>query len=188
LFEGDWPKHHVSVKGKSCKSYVNARESLPSNMLWCDDTSSSPPSRGAWSLRARTHKVDVPHMERYMKALKWYVRNVAWLEGSMATRYVIEEALGFCTEYIQDVKFTRRVWDDKEEPTMHDEILEGNGCSCRLNANLKSWAHTFVLHNAATTQPWCEWDEYFTHLYIEPNTMGVVDIIKNWISPYSIDP
>jgi hypothetical protein len=70
----------------------------------------------------------------------------------MATGYAIEEALGFCTEYIQDVKSTRgRVWDDKEEPIMHDEILEGNVHSCRLSADLKQWAHTFVLHNAATT-------------------------------------
>jgi hypothetical protein len=34
---------------------------------------------------------------RYMKALKGYVRNMARLEGSMATRYIIEEALGLCT-------------------------------------------------------------------------------------------
>jgi hypothetical protein len=40
----------------------------------------------------------------------------------MATRYAIEEALGFCIEYIQKVKSKkRRVWDDKEELTMHDE-------------------------------------------------------------------
>jgi hypothetical protein len=73
----------------------------------------------------------------------------------MSTRYAIEKALGFCTEYVQDVKSTRRkVWDDKEEPIIHDEILEGNGHSSRLSADFKSWAHTFVLHNATTTQLW----------------------------------
>jgi hypothetical protein len=40
-------------------------------------------------------------MERYMKALKWYVINVVQPKGSMATSYAIEEALGFCIEYIQ---------------------------------------------------------------------------------------
>jgi hypothetical protein len=70
----------------------------------------------------------------------------------MATRYAIEEALGFCTKYIQKVKsIKRRVWDDKEELTMHDEILEGCGHLRRLGVDLKGWAHSFVLHNAKTT-------------------------------------
>jgi hypothetical protein len=50
------------------------------------------------------------------------------------------------------VKSTRRrIWDDKEEPTMNDEVLEGNGCLHKLSANLKNWAHTFVLHDALST-------------------------------------
>jgi hypothetical protein len=48
------------------------------------------------------------------------------------------------------------VWDDKENPTMHDEILEGDGHPCRLNVDLKAWAHTFVLHNVIALGPWCE--------------------------------
>jgi hypothetical protein len=36
----------------------------------------------------------------------------------------MEKTLGFYTKYIQNVKSTRRkVWDDKEEPTMNDEVL-----------------------------------------------------------------
>ncbi len=51
---------------------------------------------------------------------------MAQLERSMAIGYAIEEALGFCTSYVQQLKSTRRrVWDDLEEPTMHDEMLEG---------------------------------------------------------------
>jgi len=53
-------------------------------------------------------------MERYMQALKGFVRNDGRLKGSMATRYVIKEALGFCAEYIQNVKSMRKVWDDNE--------------------------------------------------------------------------
>jgi hypothetical protein len=46
----------------------------------------------------------------------------------MATRYAIEETFGFCIEYIQEIKSTRRrMWHDKENPTMHNEILEGSG-------------------------------------------------------------
>jgi hypothetical protein len=36
-------------------------------------------------------------IERYMKVLKGYVRNMAWLKGSMVIGYTIEEALGLCT-------------------------------------------------------------------------------------------
>jgi len=50
------------------------------------------------------------------------------------------------------VKSTRRkVWDDKEEPTMHDEVLEGNGCPHKQSVDLRAWAHTFILHNVGTT-------------------------------------
>jgi hypothetical protein len=41
----------------------------------------------------------------------------------MAMGYSLKEALRFCTKYIQEVKSTMRVWDDKYEPIMHDEIL-----------------------------------------------------------------
>ncbi len=83
-----------------------------------------------------------------MKALKGYVRNTMQLDGNMAIGYSIEEALGFCIEYIQGVKSIRRRAWDKEEPTMHDEVLEGSGCPHRLSVDLKTlWAHTFVLHN-----------------------------------------
>jgi hypothetical protein len=62
----------------------------------------------------------------------------------------IEKALGLFIEYIQDAKSTRRrMWDDKEEPTMNDEVFEGNGRPCKLSANLKNWAHTFIFHNAS---------------------------------------
>jgi hypothetical protein len=36
-------------------------------------------------------------MERYMKSLKTYVRNMARPEGSMVEGYTMEEAIGFCT-------------------------------------------------------------------------------------------
>lgn len=96
-------------------------------------------------------------MEKYMKALNGFVQNMVHSKGNMAMGYSIEEALGFYTKYIQEVKSTRRkVWDDKEEPTMHNEVFERNGCPHKLSADLKARAHTFVLHNAITTKPWKE--------------------------------
>jgi hypothetical protein len=43
-----------------------------------------------------------------------------------------------------------------EEPTMNDEVLEGNGHPYRLSANFKNWAHTFILYNASIPEPWCK--------------------------------
>ena len=40
-------------------------------------------------------------MERYMKTLKGYVRLRSNLESSMAQGYIMDEAMEFCTEYIQ---------------------------------------------------------------------------------------
>jgi hypothetical protein len=67
-------------------------------------------------------------MERYLKTLKGYVRLRSNPEGSMAQGYIMDEAVGFCTEYMQHCcESERRVWDDKEKPAMNSEVMEGNG-------------------------------------------------------------
>jgi hypothetical protein len=89
-------------------------------------------------------------MEKYMKNLKDYVCMKAQPEGSMAEGYVMDDTLGFCTEYMS--RFTptrRRVWDDKEEPRLFDEEPEGGGVKRLLSERLQFWAHSFVLDNAA---------------------------------------
>jgi hypothetical protein len=40
-------------------------------------------------------------IEHYMKTLKGYVKNKARPEGNMVEGYAIEEALGFCIEYLR---------------------------------------------------------------------------------------
>jgi hypothetical protein len=46
----------------------------------------------------------------------------------MVEGYAIEEALGFCIEYLQDfTAIKQRVWDDKENLCMYDKVFEGNG-------------------------------------------------------------
>jgi len=67
-------------------------------------------------------------MERYMKSLKTYVWNMVRLEGSMVEGYTMEEAIEFCTEYMQIFKTTeRQVWDDYEDQNMYDEVPQGFG-------------------------------------------------------------
>jgi hypothetical protein len=98
--------------------------------------------------------VDVPNGEVH-ESPKRVCSKHGTFEGNMAMGYSIEEALGFYIKYIQKVKSTRRkVWDDKEKPTMHNEVLERNGCPHKLSVDLRAWAHTFVLHNAIATKPW----------------------------------
>jgi hypothetical protein len=47
-------------------------------------------------------------IERYMKTLKRYVRNMARPEASMAEGYVKEECIGFVTEYLQRFDVVQR--------------------------------------------------------------------------------
>ena len=42
--------------------------------------------------------------ERYIKKVKNYVRNKACPEGSIAEGYVADEALNFCSQYLQGVQ------------------------------------------------------------------------------------
>ena len=94
-------------------------------------------------------------MERYMKFLMGFVRNMARPEGSIAEGYALEEVLGFCTSYMQEFKSTsRRVWDDKEEPAMNDEVLEGNGRNRKMSTTFREWVHTFVVTNSGCCAPW----------------------------------
>jgi len=59
-----------------------------------------------------------------MKELKSFVKSKAKPEGSMAYKYLGEEAIGFLNEYLVEyTPTTKRVWDDNEESTLCDEVL-----------------------------------------------------------------
>lgn len=94
-------------------------------------------------------------MERYMKSLKDYVRTNARPEGSMAEGYAMEDTLGFCMEYMTRYKPTsRRVWDQEEDQSMYDEVVEGGGVRRPMSEELRKWTHSFVLQNAAVLEPY----------------------------------
>jgi len=93
--------------------------------------------------------------EWYFKTLKGYIRNLAKPEGCIAHGYQTEEALGFITEYMSEYNITsRRVWDDKEEPSMVDEILEGKGEVKVFSEEFRAAMHDFVLDNASHIKPY----------------------------------
>ena len=94
-------------------------------------------------------------MEPYLKTLKGYVRQRAQPKDSMAQGYIRDEALGFCIEYMQGCQLMEhRIWDDKEDPTMNNEVIEGKGRVRRLTLELREWIHEFVLSNAEVLQPY----------------------------------
>lgn len=67
----------------------------------------------------------------------------------MTAGYELEEAAGYVTEYMLNYNPTsRRVWDSQEDPTMKDEILEGNGIPRTLNNERRHLFHNFVIDSS----------------------------------------
>jgi hypothetical protein len=70
----------------------------------------------------------------------------------------MDEAVGFCTEYMQHYcESERRVWDDKKKPAMNSEVMKGNGRHRLLPDELRFWIHEFVLNNAEPLQVYREY-------------------------------
>lgn len=117
-------------------------------------------------------------MERYMKDLKGYVRNMARPEGSMAEGYIRDEALGFMTEYMSSFDaIQRRVWDENEEEGVVGEVLEGGGTKRAMSPRLRDVAHDYVLNNTTTMTPWRQW----VPTYIPPVLFLMVFVCWNYI-------
>ena len=94
-------------------------------------------------------------IERYMKVLKKFVRNKAKPEGSMCEGYIMQEAIGFCTEYMKDfTNVSRRVWDDDEDERHAGEVLEGNGRRFKLSNEERTAIHAYVLQNTSSLDKW----------------------------------
>jgi hypothetical protein len=91
--------------------------------------------------------------ERYLGTLKSFVRNRAQPEASMAMAYVAEEALGFCTEYLNLAQYTNRhIWEAEEEESMRASVVEGAGRVFNMSAAELDSAHTYILmHHGCTT-------------------------------------
>ncbi|KAJ9544702.1 hypothetical protein OSB04_024409 [Centaurea solstitialis] len=103
--------------------------------------------------------------ERYMKKLKNYVRNKAKPEGSIAEGYVADEALTFCSMYLQGVhtKFNRpnrnvdvviskrqlSVFESQCRPTSASKIIF-------LELAVRKTADWFILYNCPEIQVYME--------------------------------
>jgi len=60
-------------------------------------------------------------VERYMKILKWYTKNLHHPEASIVERYIAKEAIEFCLEYIKKAKPVGL------PESRHDDIVGGKG-------------------------------------------------------------
>ena len=90
--------------------------------------------------------------ERYLGTLKSFVRNKAKPEASMAKGYVAEEALGFCTEYLNLHQYTKRhIWEADEDESQRASVVEGAGRVYNMSAEELQRAHSYViLHHGCT--------------------------------------
>jgi hypothetical protein len=90
-------------------------------------------------------------IEQYLKTLKDYVRTYSHPEGSIAEGYLMDDTLGFCTEYIHQYRgATHRVWDAEKDAIMNDEILRYNSQQKRkMSDKFRNYAHAFVLDNTS---------------------------------------
>ena len=84
--------------------------------------------------------------ERYLGTLKSFVRNKAQPEASMAKGYVAEEALGFCTEYLNLQQYTKRhIWEAAEDESNRASVVEGAGRVLNMSEAELDRAHTYVV-------------------------------------------
>ena len=91
--------------------------------------------------------------ERYLGMLKSFVRNRAQPEASMAKGYMAEEALGFCTEYLNLSHYTKRhIWESKEEESMRASVVEGRGRVFNITEAELVRAHTYVIMHHGCTE------------------------------------
>ncbi|CAK8541326.1 unnamed protein product [Lathyrus sativus] len=91
-------------------------------------------------------------IERYMKILKGYTKNPHRLEASIVERYIAEEAIEFCSNYLSEV-------DAVGVPkSRHDGRCEGVGTQGlkvkRLSIDVVLRAHLYILNNTDEVQPY----------------------------------
>jgi hypothetical protein len=72
----------------------------------------------------------------------------------MASGYVVDKSLGFCTEYFSLYNHTRRrIWDLEQELQETNEVLQGKPKRVKLSLLHMTQIHKYVLsHSVHTTE------------------------------------
>ena len=91
-------------------------------------------------------------VERYLGQLTGYVRDKSKPEAGMASGYMIDESLGFVTEYFSLFKHTRRrVWDPEEEVRDAGELLVGKPRQRRFTGRELNQVHDYIIRHSVYT-------------------------------------
>lgn len=94
-------------------------------------------------------------IERYLKVLKKWVRNPARPEASMASGYILDEALGLASEYLIDTKDSGpRTWEQESDASVLGVVMEGASKEVTLDWSEISAMHHYVLENCEVVAPW----------------------------------
>ena len=93
-------------------------------------------------------------VERYMKVLKGYTKNPYRPEASIVERYVAEEAIEFCSQYIEMATPVGL------PQSRHGSTMEGRGTRgfnvVTMDRQQLAQAHLYVLHNTAEVIPYID--------------------------------
>ncbi|XP_028184604.1 uncharacterized protein LOC114371338 [Glycine soja] len=93
-------------------------------------------------------------VERYMKVLKGYTKNLYRPEASIVERYVVEEAIEFCSQYIEMATPVGL------PQSRHGSTMEGRGTRgfnvVTMDRQQLAQAHLYVLHNTAEVIPYID--------------------------------
>ncbi|XP_052137571.1 uncharacterized protein LOC127756216, partial [Oryza glaberrima] len=93
--------------------------------------------------------------ERYMGALKKYVRNRARPEASIAKGYGTEEVIELCVEFIEDLR-PIRVPESRHEGRLRGKGTLGRKATMTVDNNLFRKAHFTVLQHSSLVAPYIE--------------------------------
>jgi hypothetical protein len=68
---------------------------------------------------------------------------------------ILDETIGFVTEYLQDFRHVRhRIWDADEEEGVYGEVVEGAATKLTLDPVTRDVAHQYVITNVACLASW----------------------------------
>src|ERR1044072_7518203 len=97
-------------------------------------------------------------VERYMKILKGYVKNRSRPEGCIAERYIVEEAIEYCTDYLSDVEYIGLPKSRHTGRTTGEGI--GKEKLITISHTERDKAHLYVLLNTPEVEPYVEKHKY----------------------------
>ena len=105
-------------------------------------------------------------MERYLRTLKGYVRNIACPESSIAEGYISEECLTFCSRFFEDVSTKLNRPDRRErcavsEPPFGLSVFSSMDFSKKRSGQVESASsddlqmmRRYILSNCDEAIPW----------------------------------